>query len=227
MKFSTKDMARRVGRARYFGIGVALFAVKHILDRIVATQVFGLSWSLFNYWIIGEETRLDSVPYGHVQFYATLITIAIPFIWIGVVLTIGRLRDIGWPLWLVAVLFLPFDNLLYFLILSVLPSRDSVDLSTRFSGIRGLADKVIPHGGGWQCGVGNRSYRGVNHTTDDLRNIRACKLRLGTVCRAAVFPRSQYCSDIQLPPAPLSRPLHCRFSAIYRIDKRGPHRDRC
>src|SRR3982750_1302004 len=97
-----------VGRAKYFGIGVTLFAVKHLLDRIVATQVFGRPWSLFNYFVVGEATEIDATPLGRLRFYATLVALAIPFIWIGVVLTLRRLRDIGWPLWLVAFFFLPF-----------------------------------------------------------------------------------------------------------------------
>jgi uncharacterized membrane protein YhaH (DUF805 family) len=137
-----------VGRAKYFGIGVTLFAVKHLLDRIVATQVFGLPWSLFNYFVVGEATEIDATPLGRLRFYATLVALAIPFIWVGVVLTLRRLRDIGWPLWLVAFFFLPFVNLLFFLLLSTMPSREpSVPRAPSASGIRALLERVIPRSG--------------------------------------------------------------------------------
>lgn len=137
-----------VGRGKYFGIGVTLFAVKHLLDRIVATQVFGLPWSLFNYFIVGEATEIDATPLGRLRFYATLVALAIPFIWVGVVLTLRRLRDIGWPLWLVAFFFLPFVNLLFFLLLSTIPSREpSTPRAPSASGIRALLERIIPRSG--------------------------------------------------------------------------------
>ncbi len=113
-----------IGRGRYLFTGVLLFAVKHLLDRLVAMKVFGLSWSLFNYWVFGESSKIDETPYGRLKFYGTLVALAIPFIWVGVVLTLRRLRDAGLPLWLVALFFLPFINLLFFLLLSIMPSRE-------------------------------------------------------------------------------------------------------
>jgi hypothetical protein len=138
-----------VGRGKYFGVGVTLFALKHLLDRIVATQVFGLPWSLFNYWIVGEATEIDDTSLGRLRFYATLVTLAIPFIWVGVVLTLRRLRDIGWPLWLVAFFFLPFVNLLFFLLLSTIPSRErsSSRRAPRAPGVKALLERVIPGSG--------------------------------------------------------------------------------
>ena len=114
-----------VGRSKYFTLGVVLFDLKHLLDRIVAASVFGLKWSLFNYWAFGGQGTIDQTPLDRLRFYATLLTLAIPFIWVGVVMSLRRLRDIGWPLWLVAVFFLPFVNLLFFLLLSTIPSREA------------------------------------------------------------------------------------------------------
>lgn len=133
-----------VGRARYFAIGVTLFPIKHLLDRIVATQVFGLRWSLFNYWVIGETTEIDDTPLGRLRFYATLVALAIPFIWVGVVLTLRRLRDIGWPLWLVATFFFPFVNLLFFLLLSTVPTREHSPHPPDESRLRATLDRIIP-----------------------------------------------------------------------------------
>jgi uncharacterized membrane protein YhaH (DUF805 family) len=133
-----------LGRSKYFALGVALFAVKHLLDRLVATKVFGLRWTLFNYWVVGEGSEIDNTPLGRLKFYATLVAIALPFIWVGVVLTLRRLRDIGWPLWLVAVFFLPFINLIFFLLLSTIPSREREPHISRLRGVKAMLDRIIP-----------------------------------------------------------------------------------
>src|SRR5439155_3515396 len=48
---------------------------------------------------------------------------ALPFIWVGLALTVRRLRDAGLPLGLVLLFFVPFVNLVVFLILSVAPPQ--------------------------------------------------------------------------------------------------------
>ena len=107
----------RVGRARYLATGLILFALKYNLDRIVA-GVFGYSWSVINYEYALEEAHGAS-------FYIALVAVALPFIWIGVVLTLRRLRDANLPLWGVMLFFVPFLNLIFFAILSAIPSREA------------------------------------------------------------------------------------------------------
>ena len=107
----------RVGRARYLATGLILFALKYNLDRIVA-GVFGYTWSIINYEYVLEEAHDTS-------FYIALVAVALPFIWIGVVLTLRRLRDADLPLWGVILFFVPFLNLIFFAILSAIPSREA------------------------------------------------------------------------------------------------------
>src|SRR5436309_15568531 len=52
-----------------------------------------------------------------------MLFVSLPFIWIGITLTVRRLRDAGLPLWLVVLFFVPMLNLFLFLVLSVLPTR--------------------------------------------------------------------------------------------------------
>jgi Na+(H+)/acetate symporter ActP len=78
-----------------------------------------------------------------------MLALALPFIWVGVVLTLRRLRAVRLPLWLIAVFFLPVINLAFFAVLSVLPSREKEPSASR-SQIRGrdtLLAKVIPDHG--------------------------------------------------------------------------------
>lgn len=112
-----------VGRFAYFLTGLLAFFVKHSLDTLLAYQ-FGLHWHLWNYW--APVDRLPTVhasggPQGH--FLTLLFITAVPFIWIGVVLTVNRLRDAAQPLWLVLLFFIPIVNVLLFVVLCALPSQ--------------------------------------------------------------------------------------------------------
>jgi uncharacterized membrane protein YhaH (DUF805 family) len=134
----------KIGRTAYAGFGILLFAIKHNLDRAIALA-YGYKWGIFNYWIFNQPAGIDSLTGQQAKYYATLVVVAIPFIWIGVVLTLRRLRDANLPLWLVAFFFLPFLNLVFFLILSVIPSA-ATSTPTRIGG-RGFyqsISKVVP-----------------------------------------------------------------------------------
>jgi uncharacterized membrane protein YhaH (DUF805 family) len=119
------DWHGTVGRGKYAAIGIVFFAIKHNIDRLIASA-YGRPWSLFNYWIVNEQTGVDDVPEGRMKFYAVLVAVAVPFVWTGVVLTLKRLRSAGLPLWLVALFFVPFLNFFFFLLLCVVPPRGDV-----------------------------------------------------------------------------------------------------
>jgi hypothetical protein len=137
-----------IDRAAYLIIGVIGFALKHNLDRLVATLIFHRRWGIFNYWIPpAKAVRITALPKEDAIFLATMLAMALPFIWVGVVLTLRRLRAVRLPLWLIAVFFLPVVNLAFFAVLSFLPSREEKEDSTPRSRVRGrdsLLAKVIP-----------------------------------------------------------------------------------
>ena len=130
MRFQFSNLWRWEGttdRGTYALVGVVGFALKHNLDRLLATVVFHRHWDVFNYWIpLGQAVRFTSLPPQGARFLAAMVALALPFIWAGVVLTLRRLRDAGLPLWLVAFFFLPFLNLLFFALLTLVPSRGEV-----------------------------------------------------------------------------------------------------
>ncbi|MGH9579357.1 MAG: DUF805 domain-containing protein, partial [Terriglobales bacterium] len=114
-----------VDRGPYAVIGLVGFAIKHNLDRAVASLVFDRHWELFNYYIPpGQALRITSLPRQEAVFFAAMVAISLPFIWVGVALTLRRLRSAGLPTWLVVCFFLPVLNLLFFLLLCVIPARD-------------------------------------------------------------------------------------------------------
>jgi uncharacterized membrane protein YhaH (DUF805 family) len=147
MKFS--DLWRwdgRVSRAAYATVGLVGVAVKHNLDRLLASSFLGYNNS-FNYWVpLGRAARLDHLSATEARFLATLLLVSIPFISVGVAMTVKRLRDAGQPVWLVILFFVPFINLLFFLLLCALPPHErSQELeSAPWPGPHGI-DRFIPH----------------------------------------------------------------------------------
>jgi hypothetical protein len=113
-----------ISPGRYFLYGVSLSLLKLLLDLLVATRVFHRPWTPLNYALTGEIGGLFSLDRNDQVFYMTMLAVALPFIAIGVVLTVGRLRDAGWPIWLVALFFAPIPiNLVFYIVLSLVPSR--------------------------------------------------------------------------------------------------------
>jgi hypothetical protein len=128
MKTAIGDLWRptgTIGRGAYALVGLLGFAFKHNLDRLVATYGFHRPWGPFNYWVpVRDVARITELRGGEAVFLETMVALALPFIWIGVVLTMKRLRSAGLPLQLVAFFFIPFLNLLFFLILCLVPERN-------------------------------------------------------------------------------------------------------
>jgi hypothetical protein len=114
-----------MSRGPYALVGILGFAVKHNLDRLVAAYGFHRPWNLFNYWVpVRDVVRITEVRGSEAVFLETMVALSLPFIWVGVVLTMKRLRSAGLPTHLVALFFLPFLNLLFLLMLCILPERE-------------------------------------------------------------------------------------------------------
>ncbi len=115
----------RVGRRKYAVVGAILFAIKSIVDRVIGAYVLpeAPSWFL-TYWApLGKAARLGHLSSVESRYLLTMMLFALPFIWIGVAMTVRRLRDAGQPVWLAILFFIPFLNLLLLLALCFLPSR--------------------------------------------------------------------------------------------------------
>ncbi|MGE0495178.1 MAG: DUF805 domain-containing protein [Vulcanimicrobiota bacterium] len=112
-----------ISRGAYAGWGCALMAVKYNLDRLVAWLAFGLPWDPTSYLRFDTPIRrLDQSD--RLQFYTAMLLLALPFIWVGVSLTVRRLRAVGASgLW-VCLFFVPILNLLLFLSMCFVPDQD-------------------------------------------------------------------------------------------------------
>jgi hypothetical protein len=118
-------------------VGFIGFAVKHNIDRLVATVLFHRKWELLNYWSpLNTAVRVTQLSRSEARFLATMVAISLPFVWIGVAMTIKRLRSAGLPLSLILLFFVPFLNLAFFLLLCLIPERVSLTENTATSHIR-------------------------------------------------------------------------------------------
>ena len=111
-----------LGRGAYIVVGLALFLFKWNLDRLLSGYFFSVSWMPYRYLLPGMEELPEALD-GRRHLLMTLAVTALPFIYLGVLFTVKRLRSIGAPVFLVGLFFIPFINLLFFAVLSVLPSR--------------------------------------------------------------------------------------------------------
>src|ERR1035438_4530962 len=111
----------RVQRLPYFVAGATLTSIKYLIDDSVAAR-FSETWRIWNYFLPSLDASLFELVHRQPKMYAILWTIAIPFFWVGISLTLRRLRDAGIRSGWIFLFFVPIVNLLFFLCLTFLPS---------------------------------------------------------------------------------------------------------
>ena len=151
MKLSLRSLMTwqgTTGRGQYVLVGIFGFALKHNLDRFIATFAFNRPWSIFNYWVPPDDlVRWSTLSVADRNFLLTMLGVSLPFIWVGVLLTMKRLRDAQLPGILVAFFFFPFLSLIFFLLLAVLPSRPARTTVREPGSARKFLDAIIPRDG--------------------------------------------------------------------------------
>jgi hypothetical protein len=110
-----------IGPRAYFLWGASLMAVKYNIDRVIADFVFHKSWFFWNYIRPSGLGSIDAVPPSDRRFYYFLLLTALPFLFLGLVLTLRRLKSAALqPAWCL-LFFVPVVNLIFFTVLCVLP----------------------------------------------------------------------------------------------------------
>jgi uncharacterized membrane protein YhaH (DUF805 family) len=120
-----------LGRRDYVLYGAGLMALKVAIDWVVA-MAFGRRFSLAFY--LSPTDSLALTPHGPsgagtsggngaAGYWLTVIGVALPFIALGLALTVKRLRDARLPGSLAALFFMPFVKFPFFALLVVVPSR--------------------------------------------------------------------------------------------------------
>jgi hypothetical protein len=159
MKIRVSDLWRLDGtidRGPYFILGVSLSLLKMSLDYLVATWLFGRTWTPFDYAVPSEVSGVFSMSAADSWFFRTMLLMALPFLACGVALTLRRLKSAGLPRYAVVLFFAPLPlNLLFYLVLSALPSRPAKELAAPIDDEWGLIelpkkvgslDRAMPEG---------------------------------------------------------------------------------
>ena len=133
-----------LGRSVYAFTGIALFIVKWNLDRLISFLTYDSFPSPFTY-------LLPVTDFGSVKELSNdallMLAMALPFIYVGIVLTVKRLRSLHWPLFTCVLFFLPFINLLFFFLLCLLPKPiASSQEEEREEKPKYWLDRLIPKG---------------------------------------------------------------------------------
>src|SRR5712691_11690937 len=99
MRLTFADLWRwdgTVDRGAYALVGFIGFAIKHNLDRVIATGVFHRPWGILNYWVpLSQAVRITSLSRSDAIFLASMLAFALPFVWVGITMTLRRLRSAG------------------------------------------------------------------------------------------------------------------------------------
>ena len=127
-----------INRRDYLIWGLILFAVKYNLDRITAL-LLNRTWYITEYFIQADQLAVQELSGDDQKFYLILLLQSLPFIWFGTVLCVKRLRNAKLPTWMVVFFFIPFVNLILFIILSAIPERESKEISRNE-----FLEKLIP-----------------------------------------------------------------------------------
>jgi uncharacterized membrane protein YhaH (DUF805 family) len=131
----------------YLFWGVLLAGIKYNLDRIIATVWFNQTWTIFD-----RETLmlyLWQSPFKQTEkpYFLTLLIASVPFIWIGTMLTLRRLRTLGWrPFW-VLLFFVPVVKFIFFAVLCLLhPYRPENVPPMALNRFEQFLDRILPRG---------------------------------------------------------------------------------
>jgi uncharacterized membrane protein YhaH (DUF805 family) len=112
----------RASRIAYLAVGVIGFALKFAMDWLVVTKVFHRAWSLLFYWRpFGAIRGVHYLNGNDAGFAAIMLLLSLPFIWVGVTMTVKRLRDAAQPVWLACLFFVPVINGIFFGLLCLMP----------------------------------------------------------------------------------------------------------
>ncbi len=131
VKISPSDLWKwdgKIDRGPYFTLGLSLLVIKVCLDLWVSETFFHRSWSLLEYIAPGAGFAITALTQADKVFYLTMLLISLPFAWAGSVLTIRRLRGAQLPPWLVVFFYIPVVNLIFFKILTWIPSKSEEEV---------------------------------------------------------------------------------------------------
>jgi len=116
------DLSQPVGRRLYLTHGLSLAAVKYLGDVLLVYAASGVLWTPTHY-VHGLPSLLIQLPASSLWLALALAAWMLPFLAIGMTLSLRRAIDAGQSPWLSILFLVPFVNYALIATLAALPSR--------------------------------------------------------------------------------------------------------
>src|SRR4051812_35707563 len=113
----------RVGRREYILSGLALAVIKYLLTAAISWGDSPSKLSVIDYLSMVRVLWVEGHPPATTGMMLAYAALTLPFVWIGVSLTMRRAIDANRSPWLAMLFFVPIFNYLVLAMLSVLPTR--------------------------------------------------------------------------------------------------------
>lgn len=112
-----------VSRRAYLLSGAGLMALKVALDNAIAFVATGQPWSPIAYVLPFASLKTQAMPPTANTALAIMAVLTLPFLWVGVSMSIRRAADAGTSPWAGLFFLVPFVNYVTMLVLAALPSK--------------------------------------------------------------------------------------------------------
>ncbi len=119
-------LPKMTGR-EYLEWGTSLMLVKFGVDSFLSQYIFHRQWMFWNYFTPGTFSGITGLTPTDAWFYCCMLMWALPFAYLGARFTLRRLHTIGMPPWMVLLFFVPFINMIFFVILCVVKNAPSTE----------------------------------------------------------------------------------------------------
>ena len=113
-----------VSRSQYIKHGLGLLVIKYALDSLVLYLDAAQFMAPWTYLSPSLMWRLDGISNARISFLVMGL-LSLPFVWIGVSMSIRRARDAGFSPWVGLLFFMPFINWLMIFALCAGPTRQA------------------------------------------------------------------------------------------------------
>lgn len=113
-----------VDRGTYFAVGFFLSVLKYAVEATVIQSFTGRIYSPLDFLSPLASNRTLYFNGAPTWLPMGLILWTLPFLWVGVAMSIRRCREIGCSLWYAMLMLLPFVNYLAILWLCIIPARE-------------------------------------------------------------------------------------------------------
>ena len=130
-----------VGRREYLIVGLVLSLAKYIVDASVIYFAAGIVWTPIDYLVPLVSMTGPKVVQFSPGLGLALLLFALPFVWIGVTMSVRRAEDAGVSPWWVVAFFLPVLNYVLMAVLAMLPTAGR-PASSRETGSAGRSPRM-------------------------------------------------------------------------------------